>query len=277
MMIDTEPLMALPEHEQARLDALEQSVADGLRDFQRTGQALSEIRDNAFYRATHETFEAYLQDRWGFTLPQAGRLIEAADVARVLAPIGIQPQHERQARAMKAAARLVTDLEPEQQRVVARLVEAAAPEERDLPWEMAPDPAELRIMASVVRKLEPDSTVYHPDSGDEVPYQSLSVPQRFEVARTQAEQKTQAYREKQEAKAAAPQPEKVNWADWCLNHAQTLAPGQRLELVVERDGSGGARAQARIVDGNTGEVLAEGQGAPYLKKAVLNLVSEVKG
>ncbi|MFC4639629.1 hypothetical protein [Deinococcus hohokamensis] len=272
----------LEPHEAARLKALEQTVRDGLRDFRRTGKALSEIRDNGFFRPFYESFEAYLQDRWGFTPPQAGRLIEAADVARVLEPLGIEPKNEVQARAYRAAAKLVTELEPEQQRVVARLVEAAAPvnedqdPENDVPWD-APAAAELRIMASVVKKLEPDTTVYHPDSGDEVPYESLSAPQRFEVARTQAEQKTQAYREKQEAKAAAPQPEKVNWADWCLNHAQTLAPGQRMELVVERDGSGAARAQARIVDGNTGEVLAEGQGAPFLKRAVMNLVSEVQG
>ncbi|MBZ9715103.1 hypothetical protein [Deinococcus multiflagellatus] len=264
---------ALEPHESARLKALEQTVRDGLRDFQRTGQALSDIRDNAFYRATHESFESYLQERWGFSLPQAGRLIDAANVAKVLSPIGVQPQNERQARAMKAAANIVTELEPEQQRVVARLVEAAS---ETAPWEDAPPAAELRIMAGVVKKLAPETTVYHPDSGDEVPFESLSVPQRYEVARTQAEQKTQAYREKQEAKANAPQPEKVNWAEWCLNYAaQALGPGQRLEIVVEPGEQ--PRVQARVMDGGTGEVLAEGPEAGNLKRAVLNLVAEVKG
>ncbi|PTA67004.1 hypothetical protein [Deinococcus arcticus] len=264
---------ALEPHEAARLKALEQTVRDGLRDFQRTGQALSEIRDNAFYRATHENFEAYLQERWGFTLPQAGRLIEAADVARVLSPIGVQPQNERQARAMKAAARIVTELEPEQQRVVARLVEDAGD---TAPWEDAPPAAELRIMAGVVKKLEPETTVHHPDSGDEVPFDSLSGPQRYEVVRTQVDQKTQAYREKQEARANAPQPEKVNWAEWCLDYAaQALGPGQRLELVIEPGEQ--PRVQARVMDGETGEVLAEGHEAGNLKRAVLNLVAEVKG
>ncbi|UBV43310.1 hypothetical protein LAJ19_03600 [Deinococcus taeanensis] len=272
-------MTALQPHESARLNALEQTVRDGLRDFRRTGQALSEIRDNGFYRVSHDSFELYLQDRWGFTAPQAGRLIDAADVARVLDPLGIQPRNEAQARAFKAAATIITELEPEQQRVVARLVEAAAPEhdtaEQDVPWDVPP--AEVRIMASVVRKLQPDALVHHPDSGNEVPLGTLSAPERFEVIRTHVDQKTQAYRERQEAKANAPQPEKINWADWCLNTAATqLAPGQRLEIVVEPDGSGAARAVARVIDGHTGEVISAGQGAVTLKKAVLNLAAALK-
>ncbi|PNY80525.1 hypothetical protein [Deinococcus koreensis] len=260
----------LEPHQKHRLQSLEQTVKDGLRDFQRTGQALSEIRDNGFYRERYESFEAYLEQRWGFSQAQAGRLIDANEVAKVLSPLGIEPQSEKQARALKPAAKILTELEPEQQRVVARMVEEA-------PWEDAPEPAELRIMANVVQKMAPDTTVHHPESGDEVPFDSLSAPQRYEVIRTHVDQKTQAYHEKQEAKANKAPAESVNWADWCLNYAaQGMGPGQRLEIVVERDGSGAARAQARVVDGTSGEVLAEGQGAPFLKKAVLNLVAEVK-
>ncbi|GGN31743.1 hypothetical protein [Deinococcus daejeonensis] len=273
---------SLAPHESARLSALEQTVRDGLRDFRRTGQALSEIRDNGFYRASYESFEAYLQDRWGFTAPQAGRLIDASDVAKVLDPLGIQPKNEAQARSYRAAAKVIEELEPEQQRVIARLVEAAAPDtqpelegEEDVPWDVPA--AEVRIMASVVKKLQPDALVHHPDSGDEVPFDTLTNPERFEVIRTHVDQKTQAYREKQEAKANAPQAEKINWADWVLNTAATsLSHGQRLEITVEPDGSGAARAVARIVDGSTGEVLSAGAGAVTLKKAVLNLAAELK-
>lgn len=273
---------SLAPHESARLSALEQTVRDGLRDFRRTGQALSEIRDNGFYRASYESFEAYLQDRWGFTAPQAGRLIDASDVAKVLDPLGIQPKNEAQARSYRAAAKVIEELEPEQQRVIARLVEAAAPDtqpemegEEDVPWDVPA--AEVRIMASVVKKLQPDALVHHPDSGDEVPFDTLTNPERFEVIRTHVDQKTQAYREKQEAKANAPQAEKINWADWVLNTAaQSLGHGQRMEITVEPDGSGAARAVARIVDGSTGEVLSAGAGAVTLKKAVLNLAAELK-
>lgn len=277
---------SLAPHESARLSALEQTVRDGLRDFRRTGQALSEIRDNGFYRASYESFEAYLQDRWGFTAPQAGRLIDASDVAKILDPLGIQPKNEAQARSYRAAAKVIEELEPEQQRVIARLVEAAAPDtqpavdgeadgEEDVPWDVPA--AEVRIMASVVKKLQPDALVHHPDSGDEVPFDTLTNPERFEVIRTHVDQKTQAYREKQEAKANAPQAEKINWADWVLNTAaQNLGHGQRLEITVEPDGSGAARAVARIVDGSTGEVLSAGAGAVTLKKAVLYLADELK-
>jgi hypothetical protein len=271
----------LEPHQKARLTALETTVRDGLRDFRRTGQALSEIRDNEFFRAGYDSFEAYLQDRWGFTPPQAGRLMEAADVAKVLDPLGIQPKNEAQARTFRAAARIVTELEPEAQRMVARLVEGVTPPptengEDSPPWDLPA--AEVRIMASVVKRLDADATVYHPDSGAEVAMGTLSAPERYEVIRTHVDQKTQAYREKQEAKANAPQPERVNWGDWVLNHAsQNLGPGQRLELVVEPDGSGAARAVARVVDGNTGEVLAAGGGAVTLKKAALNLAAELRG
>lgn len=270
----------LEPHQKARLTALETTVRDGLRDFRRTGQALSEIRDNEFFRAGYDSFEAYLQDRWGFTPPQAGRLMEAADVAKVLDPLGIQPRNEAQARTFKAAAKIVTELEPEQQRVVARLVEGVMPQPTEgddtPPWELPA--AEVRIMASVVKKLDADATVYHPENGREVPMGTLSAPERYEVIRTHVDQKTQAYREKQEAKASAPKPENVNWGDWVLNYAaQNLGPGQRLELVVEPDGSGASRAVARVVDGNTGEVLASGGGAVTLKKAALNLAAEVRG
>ncbi|WP_309571916.1 hypothetical protein [Deinococcus sp.] len=269
----------LEPHERARMDALERTVRDGLRDFQRTGEALAQIRDNHLYRVGHESFEEYLEQRWGFTRTQAGRLIDAAETARVLEPLGIAPQSERQARALKPAARILTELEPEQQRVVTRLIKAAAGDsDDDLPWDASAHPAEVRIMANVVQKLTPDTTVHHPDSGQEVPFDSLSTPERYEVIRTHVDQKTQAYHEKQEAKANKAPVESVNWTDWCLNYAaQALAPGQRIEIVVERDGSGAARAHARIVDATTGEVYAEGQGAPFLKKAVLNLVGEVKG
>ena len=270
---------ALEPHERARMDALERTVRDGLRDFQRTGEALAQIRDNHLYRTGFESFEEYLEQRWGFTRTQAGRLIDAAETARVLEPLGIAPQSERQARALKPAAKILTELEPEQQRVVGRLIEAAAQgSDDDVPWDASAHPAEVRIMANVVQKLTPESTVHHPHSGDEVPFESLSSPERFEVIRTHVDQKTQAYHDRQEAKANRAPVENVNWTDWCVNYAaQALGPGQRIEIVVERDGSGSARAQARVVDATTGEVYAEGQGAPFLKKAVLNLVAEVKG
>ncbi len=270
----------LQDHEKHRLQALEHTVKDGLREFQRTGNALSEIRDNNFFRATHQTFEAYLEQRWGFSTQQASRLIDASAVAKVLEPLGLTPENERQARALKPFAKIVTELEPEQQRVIANLIEENAAQTDDTGE--SPNAAELKIMAGVVKKLEPDTTVYHPDNGEEVPFDTLSRPQRLEVIRTQVDQKTQAYHEKQlekeQAKAQKEPSEKVNWADWCLNYAtQSLSTEQRLEITVQQDLSGNPKAIAKVLDNNTGEVLAEGEWANDLKQAVLSLVAEVKG
>lgn len=260
----------LQAHEKTRFDSLEKTVQDGLRDFKRTGKALSEIRDNEFFKETHDTFEAYLEERWGFTPTQAGRLIDAADVAKVLEPIGIEPQNEQHARKFKSATKILTELEPEQQRMVARIVEDVSPEQ-------SPEAPELKIMANVVQKMEPETTVYHPENGDEVPFDTLSPPQRYDVIREHVNQKTQAYHEKQAAKEQNPPAARVNWADWCMNYAaQNMTADQRLEIVVEQDASGNPKAQARVMDKMTGEILAEGNAADFLKKAVMSLVKEVK-
>ncbi|WP_135230171.1 hypothetical protein [Deinococcus fonticola] len=273
------PDNSLAPHEEQRFKSLEDTVSAGLRDFRQTGQALSEIRDNEFYRETHSSFEVYLQDRWGFTPRQAGQLIDAAQVARVLEPIGIDPVSEAQARKFKPAVKVYEELEPEQQRLVSRLIdERRAVETGDVaPWEEAAAP-EMKIMATVVKKMTPDTTVYHPESGDEVALGTLSPTQRFEVVREHVNQKTQAYHEKQAAKAAAEPEEKVNWAAWCLNYAREgLTPEQRLEIVLEQGQKGKPVIHARVVDKTTGEVLVEGEAVGNMKKAVLGLITEVRG
>ena len=272
------PDNSLAPHEEQRFAALEQTVQDGLRDFQRTGQALAEIRDNEFFRETHADFETYLRDRWGFNLKQADRIIDAAVVARKLEPLGIEAKHEKQASSFKPALKIIEELEPEQQRLISRLVEERKNAEDDpAPWEEAAAP-ELKIMAGVVKKMEPDTTVYHPESGDEVALGSLSPTQRYDVVREHVAQKTQQYHEKQAAKAAASAPEQVNWAAWCMNYAREgLSPEQRLEIVLEQGPKGRPVIHARVVDKTTGEVLVEGEAVGNMKKAVLGLVAEVRG
>lgn len=273
------PDASLAPHEEQRFAALEQTVQDGLRDFQRTGQALAEIRDNGFYRETHADFETYLRDRWGFNLKQADRIMDAAVVARQLAPLGIEARHEKQASSFKPAVKILDALEPEQQRMVGRLVEERrAAEQGDLaPWEEAAAP-ELKIMAGVVQKMTPNKTVYHPESGEEVAFDSLSPAQRYDVVREHVAQKTQQYHEKQAARAAAEPAEKVNWAAWCLQYAREgLSPEQRLEIVLERGRDGKPVIHARVVDKETGEVLMEGEAVGNMKNAVLGLVREVGG
>ncbi|MGY2895318.1 hypothetical protein [Deinococcus sp. UYEF24] len=47
--------------------------------------------------------------------------------------------------------------------------------------------------------------------------------------------------------------------------------------MVKRDASGNSKASAMIVDTKTHATVAFGDSAGWLKKAVMNLVEEVKG
>ncbi|HEY6526820.1 MAG TPA: hypothetical protein VIY10_23740 [Solirubrobacteraceae bacterium] len=63
------------------LSRLEAIVRRGLDTDLEVGNALAEIRDTWLYRSTHETFEAYLVDRWGLSGPRGYQLIQAAEAA----------------------------------------------------------------------------------------------------------------------------------------------------------------------------------------------------
>ncbi|MFB9991336.1 hypothetical protein ACFFLM_05000 [Deinococcus oregonensis] len=63
----------------------------------------------------------------------------------------------------------------------------------------------------------------------------------------------------------------------CENAEQRLIDTQELWIVVKQDTNGNAQVQALIVDSESHATVASGDTAPYLKKAVMNLVEEVKG
>lgn len=93
---------ALSTVEHSRLAELESTIARGLQTFVDVGTALLEIRDGRLYRQEYGTFEGYCQDKWGFSRSRAHRLIDAAEVANNLLPIGNIPQNEAQARPLTA-------------------------------------------------------------------------------------------------------------------------------------------------------------------------------
>jgi len=111
--------------EQNELSRLEERIA---LSFYEAGRALAAIRDRKLYRATHSSFEAYCDGRWKFSRQQAYRLIDAAEVAEDLSPIGDtgtpQPVNEAQCRSL-------TPLAPEQRREA--WVEAVNSAEGDRP------------------------------------------------------------------------------------------------------------------------------------------------
>jgi hypothetical protein len=91
---------ALAPAERARLAELEHVVDAGLQTFVDVGRALLEIRDGRLYRATHPTFERYLDERFGISRSRGYRLIDAARVAELVSPTGDIPANEAQAREL---------------------------------------------------------------------------------------------------------------------------------------------------------------------------------
>lgn len=85
------------------LDECEQVIAKGLATFVEVGDALAEVRDLRLYQASHDTFEAYCDERWGLSRKRAYDLIGASEVVGALSPIGDTPMptNESQARALR--------------------------------------------------------------------------------------------------------------------------------------------------------------------------------
>jgi hypothetical protein len=126
--------------EARRLAVLEQTIEAGMASFVLVGEALLEVRDSRLYRINYPTFEAYCKGRWGFGHSHAARLMEAAQVATALSPIGEVPTNEAQARALapvlrehgpEAAAAVLTEaIEATNGHVTAAAITAVAyPEE----------------------------------------------------------------------------------------------------------------------------------------------------
>lgn len=63
-------------------------VEDGLGKFIEVGSALLQINERKLYRETHQSFEAFVSEKWGISRAHAYRMIEAAAIRAELSPIG---------------------------------------------------------------------------------------------------------------------------------------------------------------------------------------------
>lgn len=83
------------------LESCEAVIERGLATFVEVGNALLTIRDRRLYRQSHDTFEDYCRERWGFVASRARQLIGAAEsVTAVTVGGGPAPKNEAQAREL---------------------------------------------------------------------------------------------------------------------------------------------------------------------------------
>ncbi|MEI9960471.1 MAG: hypothetical protein WDM76_04855 [Limisphaerales bacterium] len=97
-------LSKLSKPEAELLHKCEAEIDEGLDRFITVGYRLHTIKSRVLYRATHNSFEKYCKEKWGFTAVHAKRLINANETNELLKsePIGsvVMPQSEAAVRAM---------------------------------------------------------------------------------------------------------------------------------------------------------------------------------
>ena len=79
----------------------EATIERGLGTFVEVGEALLAIRDGRLYRESHDTFESYCRERWGFSRQRGNQLIDAAEMTTTVVTTGLPaPANEAQAREL---------------------------------------------------------------------------------------------------------------------------------------------------------------------------------
>ncbi|SMB89156.1 hypothetical protein [Deinococcus hopiensis] len=274
--VQVREIQPLAPEERADLVTLESRIKAGWQEFVAVGEALLTIRERRLYRAEHKTFGDYCEHVWGWSRQRAQQLIDAAATSQVLTTVGLQPENERQARELREAAKIVETLEPEKVIAVAQYLKTATGSER-------PSTSQVKAAAEVAASIDAHGTVAHPETGAEVPLHELTGEQRATVLVENVTTGTYERLQRQqqhiaESVAQSSTTGRGGWTDWCMTYAaQHLTPTQELRIVVKQDESGNPYAEAKIVDTESHATIAFGDRAPYLKKAVLNLVEEVKG
>ncbi|MGH7968790.1 MAG: hypothetical protein ACREIC_08705 [Limisphaerales bacterium] len=129
---------ALNEVEMRERDQCETIIGRGWNTFLEVGRALSRIRQKRLYRDQYSTFEEYCREKWDFSKTHANRLIEAAAVDNILAPIGVKVKKESHVRALVwlSPQQIIATWQKAQElagggEVTARLIRQAAQEFKD--------------------------------------------------------------------------------------------------------------------------------------------------
>lgn len=186
-------LVELSAIERAKLENHETTIAIGRDHVFHVARALMEIRDDRLYRETHDSFDAYCEEKWDFKRSRASQLISfyrvlgnvSGDVTAVnnsaSIPDGL-PQNERvarelnrlpddeQAEAWEEAKQACVDGEPTHQDVAAvvdqRLFNHDPAETATAPYEAPSGPA--RQVGDNSRTHEAEEVVLPPSAFDEL-------------------------------------------------------------------------------------------------------------
>lgn len=94
---------ALTSKERREREECESEIRETKDAFTRCGIALARMRNKRLYRDTHNTFEDYCRDVWGFSKTYANNLITASDVVTTIVVTNPElppPSNEAQAREL---------------------------------------------------------------------------------------------------------------------------------------------------------------------------------
>lgn len=103
-----EPVGPLTKAEKRKLSEAEQVIDKGWRTFMEVGNALIAINTGRLFRATHESFRSYVQDRWDWPVSRAYQQMQAARTVQYLEQVqGVDsvPKNELVARTLGALLR----------------------------------------------------------------------------------------------------------------------------------------------------------------------------
>ena len=132
---------------------LEKIVESGIAKYLEVGRALMEIKQRELYKAAAETWEIYLQERWGISRQHGHRLIKAVELDQVISgmtpaisektpsPTGLHFKTERQARRvleMEAKHPKLQEDESREERLQAVLQQIKRDEEEEEEQEASP-------------------------------------------------------------------------------------------------------------------------------------------
>ncbi len=108
-MVAQRKMEGLTRSERETLEDCEERISSS---FVALGEAIRTIRDRRLYREDFDTFEAYCQERWGWTRQHAYQLMAGAEVAATLASTFVD---ELPLPTSEGQVRLLTRFEPKEQ------------------------------------------------------------------------------------------------------------------------------------------------------------------